>query len=70
MLIIVESGGHSVSIPVDDVLGQAQVVVKSLSVGANVPEVSGAAILGDGKTVLILDPNTMVKDIRSSEVAA
>lgn len=70
MLIIVESGGHSVSIPVDDVLGQAQVVVKSLSVGANVPEVSGAAILGDGKTVLILDPNTMVKDLRSSEVAA
>lgn len=70
MLIIVESGGHSVSIPVDDVLGQAQVVVKSLSVGANIPEISGAAILGDGKTVLILDPNTMVRDIRSSEVAA
>lgn len=69
MLIIVESGGQSVSIPVDDVLGQAQVVVKSLSIGTNVPEVSGAAILGDGKTVLILDPNTMVKDIRS-EVAA
>lgn len=69
MLIIVESGGQSVSIPVDDVLGQAQVVVKSLSIGTNVPEVSGAAILGDGKTVLILDPNTMVKDLRS-EVAA
>lgn len=69
MLVIVESTSKSFAIPVDDVLGQAQVVVKSLSIGANVPEVSGAAILGDGKTVLILDPNAIVKDMMN-EVAA
>ena len=69
MLVIVESTSKSFAIPVDDVLGQAQVVVKSLSIGANVPEVSGAAILGDGKTVLILDPNAIVKDMMH-EVAA
>ncbi|MCB0368143.1 MAG: chemotaxis protein CheA [Bdellovibrionales bacterium] len=62
MLVIVESGGFNSAIPVDDVLGQAQVVVKSLNMGNNVPEVSGAAILGDGKTVLILNPNEIVKD--------
>jgi two-component system chemotaxis sensor kinase CheA len=64
MLVIVESGGKNMAIPVDDVIGQTQVVVKSLSIGANVPEVSGAAILGDGKTVLILDPNAIVKDLK------
>lgn len=61
MLVIIESGHLSSALPVDDVLGQAQVVVKSLSIGTEIPEVSGAAILGDGKTVLILDPGQIIK---------
>lgn len=69
MLIIIETGNQTSALPVDDVLGQAQVVVKSISVGAEIPEVSGAAILGDGKTVLILDPAQIIKII-SLEVAA
>lgn len=62
MLVILESGLLTTALPVDDVLGQAQVVVKNLSLGRDIPEVSGAAILGDGKTVLILDPNHIVKN--------
>lgn len=61
MLVIIESGHLTSALPVDDVLGQAQVVVKSLTIGAEIPEVSGAAILGDGKTVLILDPAQIIR---------
>lgn len=61
MLVIIESGLLTSALPVDDVLGQAQVVVKSLTMGTEIPEVSGAAILGDGKTVLILDPAEIIR---------
>jgi two-component system chemotaxis sensor kinase CheA len=51
---------HGVScFPVDEILGQAQVVVKTVHMGANIPEVGGAAIMGDGRTVLILDPTAI-----------
>jgi two-component system chemotaxis sensor kinase CheA len=41
---------------VDELLGQQQVVVKTLGSGVgNVPGVSGGAILGDGRVGLILD---------------
>lgn len=60
MLVIIESITGQMAMPVDDVLGQAQVVVKPLTTGNNIPEVAGAAILGDGRTVLILDPSMIV----------
>jgi len=60
MLVIIESITGQMAMPVDDVLGQAQVVVKPLTTGNNIPEVAGAAILGDGRTVLILDPAMIV----------
>lgn len=66
MLVIIESGHLTSALPVDDVLGQAQVVVKNLTMGTEIPEVSGAAILGDGKTVLILDPGQIIRNAGSS----
>lgn len=60
MLVIIESITGQMAFPVDDVLGQAQVVVKPISMGENIPEVAGAAILGDGRTVLILEPGALV----------
>lgn len=60
MLVIIESITGQMAMPVDDVLGQAQVVVKPLATGQDIPEVAGAAILGDGRTVLILDPAMIV----------
>lgn len=60
MLVIIESVTGQMAMPVDDVLGQAQVVVKPLATGHNIAEVAGAAILGDGRTVLILDPAMIV----------
>jgi two-component system, chemotaxis family, sensor kinase CheA len=66
MLIIIESMHGMMALPVDEVIGQAQVVVKPISAGHEIPEVAGAAILGDGRTVLILDP-TALTQIRQTE---
>jgi two-component system, chemotaxis family, sensor kinase CheA len=67
MLIIIESMHGMMALPVDEVIGQAQVVVKPISAGHEIPEVAGAAILGDGRTVLILDP-TALTQVRQAEV--
>lgn len=69
MLVIIESMAGQMALPVDDVLGQAQVVVKPITTGQNIPEVAGAAILGDGRTVLILDPPALIKN-PAKEMAA
>ena len=62
MAIIVdtETGGH-VALLVDDLLGQRQVVLKSLEANyQRVEGVSGATILGDGRVALILDVPNLV----------
>lgn len=57
LLIVLESQVKRCAVMVDKLLGQQQVVIKSLgSTMANVPGVAGAAILGDGRVGLILDP--------------
>ncbi|MGZ5279033.1 MAG: chemotaxis protein CheA [Pseudobdellovibrionaceae bacterium] len=66
MLIIIESMHGMMALPVDEVIGQAQVVVKPIAAGHEIPEVAGAAILGDGRTVLILDPAALTQ-VRLSE---
>lgn len=71
MLVIIESMTGQMAFPVDDVLGQAQVVVKPISTGQEIPEVAGAAILGDGRTVLILEPSALVNNVaKGREIAA
>jgi len=61
LLLILESVYGKAAFPVNEIVGQAQVVVKPAKVGTDVPEVSGAAILGDGRTVLILDPQALIE---------
>lgn len=60
MFVVIETFNGQVAFPVDDVIGQAQVVVKPITAGIEVPEIAGAAILGDGHTVLILEPSAFV----------
>ncbi len=56
LLVIVSIGESKYGLLVDELLGQQQVVAKSLPKGINkVKGVSGAAILGDGRVGLILD---------------
>lgn len=56
LLVIVEGDGSKAGLFVDDLLGQQQVVIKSLETNFRPVEgVSGATILGDGTVALILD---------------
>ena len=56
LLMIVEEEGKKCCLLVDELLGQQQVVIKSLGEGlGNAKGISGGAIMGDGKVSLILD---------------
>ena len=56
LLCVVESEGRHAALAVDDVLGQQQVVIKSLEAHyRKVEGISGATILGNGQVSLILD---------------
>ncbi len=56
LVVIIENGGAQVGLLVDDVQGQAQVVIKSLESNfRRIDGVMGATIMGDGRVALILD---------------
>ena len=56
LVVIAEGDGRRFGLFVDDLLGQQQVVIKSLETNyGRVEGVSGATILGDGSVALILD---------------
>jgi two-component system chemotaxis sensor kinase CheA len=56
LLVVVEDGGRRAGIFVDDLLGQQQVVIKSLESNfMKISSIAGATILGDGTVSLILD---------------
>ena len=56
ILVVVEGEGRKCGLFVDDLLGQQQVVIKSLEANYHKVEgISGATILGDGSVALILD---------------
>ena len=57
LLIIIGDGSQRCALLVDELVGQQQVVAKSLGDGiGKVQGISGGAILGDGRVGLILDP--------------
>ncbi len=56
LLVIVEHEGRRLALLVDELLGQQQVVIKSLEAHyRKVEGITGATILGDGRAALILD---------------
>lgn len=56
LILVVEGEGQRCGILVDDLLGQQQIVIKSLGEQFhNIRGISGSAILGDGHVGLILD---------------
>jgi two-component system chemotaxis sensor kinase CheA len=61
IVVIVEAEGSKVALLVDDLLGQHQVVIKSLESNyRKLPGISGATIMGNGKVALILDVAALV----------
>lgn len=62
ILVLLEAEGKRVALFVDELLGQHQVVIKSLETNfRKVPHVSGATIMGDGRVAVILDVASLVK---------
>jgi two-component system chemotaxis sensor kinase CheA len=56
IVVIIEAEGKKTALMVDELLGQHQVVIKSLASNfRKVAGISGATIMGDGKVALILD---------------
>jgi len=70
LVVVAEGEGHQrIGLFVDDLLGQQQVVIKSLEANyGHVEGVSGATILGDGSVALILDIPGLIRatSIRSA----
>ncbi len=59
--VIVKKGDRQAGLVVDELLGQQEIVIKSL--GAYIKQckfISGATILGDGEVALILDANALL----------
>ncbi len=62
LLVVVEGDGQKAGLFVDELLGQQQVVIKSLESNyERVDGVSGATILGDGTVALIADVSGIIK---------
>ncbi len=62
LLVVVEADGSHAGLLVDELLGQQQIVIKSLETNfRRVDGVSGATILGEGTVALILDVPGLVQ---------
>ena len=62
LVVVIEAEGRRCAMFVDAILGQHQVVIKSLGpLFSDVDGVSGGAILGDGRIGLILDASGILK---------
>lgn len=62
LVVLVESGEEKLGLVVDELIGQQQVVIKSLEENTDpVPCISGATILGDGRVSLILELNDLAR---------
>jgi two-component system chemotaxis sensor kinase CheA len=70
LIMVVEGDGRRVGLCVDELLGQQQVVVKTLEANyGHVEGIAGATILGDGSVALILDIAGLTRAV-STKLAA
>jgi two-component system chemotaxis sensor kinase CheA len=62
LVVIVHAEGGKIGLVVDELIGQQQVVIKSLGESfKRIKGISGAAILGDGRVGLILEPTGLLR---------
>jgi two-component system chemotaxis sensor kinase CheA len=65
ILLILETEGERVAVMVDEILGQQQVVIKSMEQNfRKVEGIAGATILGDGTVGFILDVRGLLEIAR------
>ncbi|MBI5671974.1 MAG: chemotaxis protein CheA [Nitrospirae bacterium] len=71
ILLILETEGERVAVMVDEILGQQQVVIKSMEQNfRKVEGIAGATILGDGTVGFILDVRGLLEIARHGEPVA
>ena len=64
-VVIVKVGEKYIAVSIEDLLGEEEIVIKSLGeLLADIPGIAGATIAGDGRVVLILDLNSLLSDYR------
>lgn len=69
LLLVLDQADGRFCLAVDDILGQQQVVIKTLGSGVKpIRGVAGGAILGDGRVALILDITGIVEQANSDEL--
>ncbi len=69
-IVIVQYGGHKTGLIVDELFGEVQAVIKSLSkIFKQIEGISGATIMGDGTVALILDVPHLVHSFEREELA-
>lgn len=62
LIVVLEQDGQQIALQVDGIVGQQQVVLKSLEENfVRVPNFAGATILGDGRVALILDVGELIR---------
>ncbi len=68
-ILVIVDAMERYGVLVDEVLEQQQVVVKSLETNfRNVPTISGATILGDGRVAMILDMSGLLRHSKREEI--
>jgi two-component system chemotaxis sensor kinase CheA len=75
VIIVVNAGGRSIGLRVDRLVGQQELVIKSVEANFTQSDlVAGASILGDGRAILILDAAAVYRKAiereKKKEVAA
>lgn len=70
IVLILEAEGHKFALLVDDLVGQQQVVIKSLEQNfRRIDGITGATIMGDGSVALILDIDALPRLAGQGELA-
>ncbi len=68
-LVLIRGEEHNFAVQVDALIGSREVVVKTLgSHFSRVPGLSGATVLGDGRVVVILDLQNLLRDQAATTV--
>lgn len=68
IVVVVDAEGHRAGLVADEVLGQQQIVIKSLGDSMkDIPGLSGGAIMPDGQVGLILDVGGLVRLVHHRE---
>ena len=70
-VVLMRSEGRNYAVQVDGLIGSREIVVKTLGVQfSRVPGLSGATVLGDGRVVVILDLQALLRDQLTAAVLA